>query len=125
VLLCITLIGIPLGIALMMLLPLMLLTGWIVGVFGIAQRLQRVVQKNAPRESSAAMMGFFALTLLVVMLVGSLPFIGFFAVAAIWLLGSGACALELYNQVRSGRKPHAPNAAIPGAAASTAVGGAS
>ena len=125
VLLCITLIGIPLGIALMMLFPLMLLIGWIVGVFGLSQRLQRAVQKYAPSESSAAMMGFFALTLLLVMLIGSLPVVGSLLVATIWLLGTGAFGLELYNHVRSGRKPPAPNAATPGSTSSTAVGGAS
>lgn len=104
-LLLITLIGIPLGIVLMMLFPLMLLMGWIVGVFSIAQRVQRAIQKDAPSESSAAMIGFFALTLLLVLLLGSLPFIGFLILVTILLLGTGACALELYRQVRSGRSP--------------------
>ena len=125
VLLCVTLIGIPLGIALMMLFPLMLLIGWIVGVFGLSQRLRRAVQKSAPSESSSAMMVFFALTLLLVMLIGSLPVVGSLLVAAIWLLGTGACALELYNQVRSGRKPPAPGVTTPGASSSTEVGAAS
>ena len=105
VLLCITLIGIPLGIALMMLFPLMLLTGWIIGVYALAQRLQRAVQKNGAGESAGVMMGFFALTLLLVMLTGSLPFVGSFVVAAIWLLGTGACALDLYRQLKGRNKP--------------------
>ena len=105
VLLCVTLIGIPLGIALMMVFPLMLLIGWIIGVYGLAQRLQRAVQRNSPQHSSAAMMGFFALTLLVVMLIGSVPFVGFFVVAAVWLMGTGACALEFYRQFENRKKP--------------------
>lgn len=109
-LLLITLIGIPLGIVLMMLFPLMLLMGWIVGVFSIAQRVQRAIQKDAPSESSAAMIGFFALTLLLVLLLGSLPIIGFLILVAILLLGTGACALELYRQVRSGRSQPEPGA---------------
>ncbi len=109
--LCITLIGIPLGIVLMVLFPLMLLMGWIVGVFCIAQRVQRAIQKREPSGSSAAMIGFFALTLLLVLLLGSVPFIGFLVLVAIMLLGTGACALELYHQVRSGRKPPAAGVA--------------
>lgn len=104
-LLLITLIGIPLGIVLMMLFPLMLLMGWVVGVFSIAQRVQRAIQKDAPSGSSAAMVGFFALTLLLLLLLGSLPFIGFLILLAIMLLGTGACALELYHQVRPGQRP--------------------
>lgn len=113
-LLCITLIGIPLGIALMMLFPLLLLTGWIIGVYGLAQHLQSVIQKNAPVESPAAMMGFFAVTLLLTMLIGSLPFVGFLVVAAIWLLGTGACALEFYRQLQGRIKPGpSPSASDP------------
>lgn len=104
-LLCITLIGIPLGIALMILFPLMLLMGWIVGVFSIAQRAQRAIQREATSAKSTALIGFFALTLLLVLLLGSVPFVGFLVLVAIMLLGTGACALELYSQVRSERKP--------------------
>jgi cytoskeletal protein CcmA (bactofilin family) len=117
VLLCVTLIGIPLGIALMMIFPLILLFGWTIGVFGIAQLLQRTVQKNAASDTAAAAMGFFALTLLLVMLIGSLPFVGFWVVAVIWLLGTGACALEFYrllqNRIKPGRKPPAPGTSEP------------
>ena len=104
-LLLITLIGIPLGIVLMMLFPLMLLMGWVIGVFGVAQRVQHAIQKDAPSGSSTAMIGFFALTLLLVLLLGSLPFVGFLILVTILLLGTGACALELYRQVRSRHNP--------------------
>ena len=57
-----------------------------------------------PVQASAARLGFFALTL---------------------LLGTGACALELYNQVRSGRKPPAAGASGSGASSSTTVESAS
>ena len=102
ILLCFTLIGIPLGIVLLVLWPLMLLAGLIVGVFCIAQRVQRAVQKQATSPSSAATIGFFALTLLLVLLIGSLPFVGGFLIGALALLGTGGCALELYRQVRAG-----------------------
>ena len=57
--------------------------------------------------------------------IGSLPVAGSLLVAAIWLLGTGACGLELYNQVRSGRKPLAPGVTTPGASSSTELGAAS
>ena len=114
VILLITLIGIPLGMVLMMLFPLMLLMGWVVGVFSIAQRVQRSIQKDAPSGSSAAMVGFFALTLLLLLLLGSLPFIGFLILVAIMLLGTGACALELYRQVRPGQRPPESGASVSG-----------
>ncbi len=123
-LLLITLIGIPLGIALMMMFPLMLLIGCVVGVFSISQRVQRATQKEVPSASSAVRMGFFALTLLVVLLLGSLPIIGFLLLAAIMLLGTGASALELYYQVRPARRPPAPGASGSGASSSGRVVGA-
>lgn len=106
-LLCFTLIGIPLGIVLLVLWPLMLLAGLIVGVFCIAQRVQRAVQKQATSPSSAATMGFFALTLLLVLAIGSLPFVGGFMVGALALLGTGGCALELFRQARPSQRPPA------------------
>lgn len=124
-LLLITLIGIPLGIVLMMLFPLMLLMGWIVGVFGVAQRVQHAIQKDAPSGSSAAMIGFFALTLLLVLLLGNLPFIGFLILVAILLLGIGACALELYRQVRPGHSPPESGASGSGSSPRTTAVGAS
>lgn len=120
-LLLVTLIGIPLGIVVMMLFPLMLLMGCIVGVFGIAQRVQRTIQKDAPSGSSASMIGFFALTLLLVLLLGSLPFIGFLILLTILLLGTGACALELYRQVRPGHRPPESGASGSGSLPQTPV----
>ena len=124
-LLCITLIGIPLGIALMMLFPLMLLMGWIVGVFSIAQRAQRAIQKEATSAKSTTLIGFFALTLLLVLLLGSVPFVGFLVLVAIMLLGTGACALELHSQVRSERKPPASGTSGSGSSQGTSVASAS
>jgi hypothetical protein len=115
ILLMITLIGIPLGLVLMMIFPLILLTGWIAGVFGLALKLQRAVQKEGSRESSATMIGYFALTLLLVLLIGSLPLIGSLIVATILLLGTGSCALELYRLLKSGSGHSAKNDSSPDA----------
>ena len=123
ILLLITLIGIPLGIALMMLFPLMLLMGCVVGIFNISQRVQQAIQKETTSATTAARLSFFALTLMLVMLLGSVPFIGSLIFFAIMLMGTGACALELYNQARSGRKPPAPDASGSAASSGTIVDG--
>lgn len=115
-LLFVTLIGIPLGLALLLLLPLALLLGGVVGVFSLSHRFQQAVQKPAPGQSRAAMIGFFALTLLLVLLVSSLPFVGGLVLFAVILLGTGACAIELYHQLGFGRTPQAPGKALASAA---------
>lgn len=51
------------------------------------------------------MIGFLALPLLLVLQLGSLPLTGFLMLVTILLLGTGACALELYRQVRPGHRP--------------------
>ena len=112
--LLITLIGIPLGIALMMLFPLMLLAGWIVGVFAISQRVQFGIQADKASKSPAATLGFFALTLLLVLLLGGLPIIGFVVIIVIMLLGTGACALQLSRQIRPGRGSPPPGSSSSG-----------
>ena len=121
ILLCFTLIGIPLGIVLLVLWPLMLLAGLMVGIFCIAQVVQRAIQKQAPNQSSAATMGFFALTLLLVLAIGSLPVIGGFLIGALSLLGTGGCALELYRQARPGPMPPKSGQASSGFSSSTAM----
>ncbi len=100
-LLCLTLIGIPLGLALIMLFPLILLMGYVVGVFSISERVQQAIQKEKWKESRAIKLGFFALTLLLVMLVGNVPVIGPLLLFAITLLGIGACWLYLYSRRRN------------------------
>jgi cytoskeletal protein CcmA (bactofilin family) len=102
-LLFITLIGIPLALALMMLFPVLLFIGCLVGIFALAQRLQRVIQKTPGSSSRSAVIGFFALALLLVLLIGSLPIVGSLTVVVLVLLGTGACALELYQQLQAGR----------------------
>ncbi len=104
VMLVLTLIGIPFGIAAMAIYPLMLLLGWIVGVYHIGQLAERAVRKDAP-GSFATSVGFFALALLLVMLVGSVMFVGFFAMFLIVGLGVGACVLEFRRQRQAGRDP--------------------
>ena len=97
VLLFITLLGIPLGIAVMALYPALLMTGFVVGVLFIARLVQAALGKGAP-DSFAKTIGYFALALLLVLLVAMIPFIGALVSAVVMLLGLGGVALELHRR---------------------------
>jgi cytoskeletal protein CcmA (bactofilin family) len=107
VLLFITLLGIPLGLTVLALYPVLLLAGYVVGVLFIARLAQTAMRKDAP-ASFALRMGFFALALLLVMLISRLPFVGGLALGAITVVGSGACVLELYRGRRAGAASERP-----------------
>lgn len=96
-LLFITLLGIPLGIAVLALYPVLLLAGFVVGVLFIARLLAAALRKPEPARL-ARNLGWFALALLAVMLVAQLPFVGGLLVALVGLLGIGACILEIYRR---------------------------
>jgi cytoskeletal protein CcmA (bactofilin family) len=95
ILLFITLLGIPLGVAVLALFPVLLLAGYVVGVQFVAERARLAIRKEAS-TSFAMNMGFFALALLLVMLLGRLPFVGSLFIFIITIMGVGACVLELY-----------------------------
>jgi cytoskeletal protein CcmA (bactofilin family) len=107
VLLMITLLGIPLGIAVFALYPVLLLVGYVVGVLFIARRAQRAMRPAAP-ESFAVRIGFFALALLLVMLLSRLPFVGALVLFLVTLAGIGACVLELYRRRQAPQARAAP-----------------
>jgi cytoskeletal protein CcmA (bactofilin family) len=111
-LLFITLVGIPLGVAVIALYPVLLLTGYVVGVFFVARLLQEAMHKETP-ASFARTVAFFALALLLVMLIGWIPFLGGLAIAAITVAGIGACVIELY------RRRQATRASVPAASTAT------
>lgn len=110
VLLFITLLGIPLGIAVLALYPVLLLTGYAVGVLALGRLAQVATRLDYP-ASYAKSLGFFALALLVVMVLSRLPFVGGLFVGAVTVLGMGACVLELYRRRKGG--PGAPVAPLP------------
>ena len=120
VLLFITLLGIPLGMAVMALYPALLMTGYVVGVLFIARLAQTALGKGAP-DSFAVTIGYFALALLLVFLVSMIPFIGALASAVVMLLGLGGVALELHRRRQAGSSP--PSKAT--GTESTASGGSS
>jgi len=109
VLLFITLLGIPLGIAVLALYPVMLLAGFIVGVLFIAARLAAALRKQEPARPGASV-AWFALALLLVVLAGAVPLAGGIAVGLLSLAGIGALVLEIYR--RRHKAQPAPHAAV-------------
>jgi cytoskeletal protein CcmA (bactofilin family) len=107
VLLCITLVGIPLGIAAFALYPLLLLTGYLAGALFIAQRARLRWRKEGATPTLGDTMAFLALALLILMLIAYLPFVGPLIVFITTIGGIGACVLEWH---RRRQKP----AALPG-----------
>ena len=93
VLLFITILGIPLGLALLALLPVVVLVGFVVGVLWLGGLAQAALQRGGRVGDAGgtggtgfrATLGFFALALLAVMLLGALPFVGGLVLALLTL----------------------------------------
>ena len=100
VLLFVTLLGIPLGIALMALYPVLLLAGFVVGVLYLAGLLPPALGRALPTRFHARI-GWFALALLPVLLIARLPVLGGLAMGLVSLAGLGACGLELRARRRA------------------------
>lgn len=119
VLLFITLLGIPLGVAVMALYPVLLLGGFLVGVLFLARRLPPALRQPAP-TTFLRLMAYFAGALLLMMLVGRVPFVGALALGILSLAGMGACVLEMYERRRgpgdTGRHEPLPASSLPGPA---------
>ena len=106
VLLFITVLGIPLGIMVLSLYPVLLLGGFVVGALFIAGLLPAALRQPAPASFSRNL-GYVALALVLVLLVGRFPFAGGVLIGLVSLAGIGACVLELYGR-RKG-----PSAGVP------------
>lgn len=102
-LLFVTLLGIPIGIALMALYPALLLAGFVVGVLFVGQRLAAV--RHADAAGYAVTAGYFAAALLLTLLVALVPFVGGSLVAVLSLMGVGSCILELHARRRGPGDP--------------------
>jgi cytoskeletal protein CcmA (bactofilin family) len=107
ILLFITILGIPLGIITVALYPLLLLLGYVVGVLFVARRAQNAMSKDES-GSFVKTIGFFALALLLVMLLGRLPFVGGLVIFVITIIGIGASLIEMYSW-RQVKPPSPPN----------------
>jgi hypothetical protein len=97
VLLFITLLGIPIGIALLALYPALMLAGFVVGVLFVSTLLSAALRQEVP-GSFAGTMGYFALALLLTLLVAGVPFIGGLLAGLLGVAGVGACVLELHGR---------------------------
>jgi cytoskeletal protein CcmA (bactofilin family) len=89
-----TLLGIPLGLAIMAIYPILVLMGYVVSVFFVSQRAQAALSKTS-QPSFLRTFGFFSLALLLVMLLGRLPFIGPLMIFMMATAGAGACVIEI------------------------------
>jgi hypothetical protein len=110
-LLLVTILGIPLGLLVLGMIPVLLLMGYVVGILFLSRRAQSVILKGKP-VSFAMNIGFLALMLLLVMLLSRIPFVGFLAVLVLTLAGTGACVSELLTKNRSGSNPPPPALAL-------------
>lgn len=103
-LLFVTLLGIPIGIALMALYPVLLLAGFVVGVLFVGQRLA-AVRHAGDAAGYIVTAGHFAAALLLVLLLALVPFVGGSLVAVLSLMGVGSCILELHARRRGPGDP--------------------
>ena len=114
VLLVLTLLGIPFALALLAFYPLLTMLGFVVAAVALGQRLGGAF-RSAPASSStptptptpsvpalpAPGFGLAALGLLVLMLVGWLPFVGWLLLALATLAGLGAVVLAIARARRA------------------------
>lgn len=108
VLFMLTIIGIPVGLMLMTLYPIALLLGFIAGTIFVSNTGAGML-KRPPPPTIAAAIGYFAIALVLVMLVDKLPRVGGLLVFVLTLLGVGALLVEVYRRMKAGgRAPVAP-----------------
>jgi cytoskeletal protein CcmA (bactofilin family) len=87
-----TIVGIPLGASALALYPVMLLAGYLTGVSAVAQRLRQALgPKSSP--SGVARLLWLAVTLVVLLVIGLIPFLGWLISAWVLLAGMGGLAL--------------------------------
>jgi cytoskeletal protein CcmA (bactofilin family) len=95
-----TIVGIPLGASALALYPVLLLVGYLNGVWSVALRA-RLALVGTPTGSRPAMLLWLAGALVVVLLVGIVPFLGWIISAWITLVGLGGMTLSLWQSRRS------------------------
>ena len=101
VLLCITVLGIPLGVLLLLAYPVLLLAGFLVAVLAVGRRLATALRMPQPAGFGPAF-GWFVLALAIVVLVSLLPAIGGLAMVLLVLGGTGAAVMELQRRRKGG-----------------------
>lgn len=114
VLLMVTVIGIPIGLGLMMIYPMLLLLGYLTAAFFVGHATAGMM-KRSDRTSRAWQIGFLALALILLGMAASIPFLGGLLVFGGALVGMGAWAQWLYRHYRHDRhdKKIVPGAEVP------------
>lgn len=111
--LVLTILGIPLALALLAVYPVLLLLGFLVGVLFVARTLPPLLRVGAPQGIPAAI-GYYALTLLVVLLASRIPVLGGLLAGALAVAGVGGVVLEVHGRLRPGASsPGHDAAALP------------
>ena len=95
-----TIVGIPLGASALALYPVLLLVGYLTGVWSVALRARQALV-GTPSGSRPAMLLWLAGALVVVLLVGIVPFLGWMISAWITLAGLGGLTLSLWQSRRA------------------------
>lgn len=101
VLFMITIVGIPVGLLLLLLYPFALLLGFIVATLFVGNSGASLI-KRPPPPTIAAAIGYFAIALVVVMLLGKVPSVGGLVLCVLILFGVGAFEVELYRRMKGG-----------------------
>lgn len=99
ILMMITVIGIPLGLALLALYPVLLLVGYLTTALYIGER-SAVALKKDTTNAIWMRIGFAALALLALGLIRLIPFVGGLVVFVTLLIGMGAWSLHLYHRYK-------------------------
>lgn len=110
ILFMLTIVGIPVGVMLFMLYPVTLLLGFVVGTLFVGNAGAGLIRLPPPPTVAAAV-GYFAIALAIVMLLGKAPAVGGLALGGLILLGVGAFEVELYRRMKSGARGPAVAAA--------------
>jgi hypothetical protein len=99
-------VGIPLGILVLSVYPLVLLLGLLLGAMFIARLLRAALRQQSTEGGYALNLMFTALALLLVVLLANVPVAGALAMVLLTLAGLGALVLD-WRDRRHGRPPPA------------------
>ncbi|MBP7660940.1 MAG: hypothetical protein KA778_13115 [Burkholderiaceae bacterium] len=92
-----TIVGIPLGAAVLAVYPVLILVGYLTGVWSVAARTRRLLGARSP-GSRPVLLGWLAGALVVLLLVGVVPFLGWMIAAWVTLAGLGGMAMTLWQR---------------------------
>ncbi|MBK0392762.1 bactofilin family protein [Ramlibacter algicola] len=101
ILLCILIIGIPFALALGAAVPVILLLSFALAVLGLAHRLPAMFRQAEPLHVSGQL-AWFAIALAAVLVVGTVPVLGWLVMALFLLAGLGAFTLEIRRRRTGG-----------------------